>query len=154
MVAYEPPANASPIVQTFAAYINALGAFDSEGISANLDDEAFEFNVLPQAMATVKWKKQEYVAHLQETVFVTLNGGLSMTVHEIIEADNALAVYLQTDGMSKLGTPFNNEYVFMVRFVPSKMPGELPKIGMCKVFGNSAFSRDFRAEEEKKKEAK
>ncbi|KAK0204401.1 hypothetical protein DFS33DRAFT_1273525 [Desarmillaria ectypa] len=118
MVAYEAPENASPQVQTFTAFINALAAFESEGILANLDDEAFEFNV---------------------------------AAHEIKEADNALTV--QADGISKLGTPFNNEYILVLRFELSKIPGELPKIGVDKALGNSAFTRDFRVEEQKKREA-
>ncbi|KAG7444738.1 uncharacterized protein BT62DRAFT_933786 [Guyanagaster necrorhizus] len=154
MVAYKAPENASPQMQAFTAYINAVAAFDSEGVSANLDDEAFEFNLLPQAMAISKLKKQEFVAFLQATIFGWfINSDFSVIVHEIIEAGDALTAHVQSDGVSKLGTPWNNEYILMLRFVPSKTPGELPKIGMYKEFLNSAFVRDFKTEE-KKREAK
>lgn len=55
---------------------------------------------------------------------------------------------LESIGVSKLGTPWHNEYVFFVHFTE----GDSPKITKMKEFVNSAVIASFAAEQAKKRE--
>ncbi len=60
-----------------------------------------------------------------------------------------LSSQAKSDSVSKLGTPWHNEYIFIIHFTP----GENPKMTKYQEFINTAFIVAFRAEEMKKKEA-
>jgi ketosteroid isomerase-like protein len=66
----------------------------------------------------------------------------------VIEAGSALTVHGSTKGKSVSGTPFANEYIFIVHFAAAPLTtGSLPKIKSLKEFVDSAAVMRFFAED-------
>jgi ketosteroid isomerase-like protein len=60
-----------------------------------------------------------------------------LTIYEVLEAGSAFTVHASTKGESVSGTPWANEYIFILHFGASKADG-LPKIISFKEFVDSA----------------
>ncbi|KAF9037382.1 hypothetical protein BDZ89DRAFT_1061544 [Hymenopellis radicata] len=94
MVAYEAPTTASQNVRAF-------NAFNIDGMLATFDDESFEFILLPTAMKVPKMNKKH-------TLGPSFDGmSVSNTDHIKDEA--------QSDSISKQGTEWHNEYIFIFK---------------------------------------
>ncbi|KAK0205232.1 hypothetical protein DFS33DRAFT_746865 [Desarmillaria ectypa] len=150
MVAYEPPAAASAAHKAFAEYINAFDTFDAERLLATFDDNDFTFTLLPKAMAVPSMNKAQFKSYFSTSMLPAFNG-MSLKVHEVIEAgESTIVAHAQSDSVSKLGTEWHNEYIFIFKFAASK-GGELPKITSYTEYVNSAMVAGFIAEETKKR---
>ncbi|KAF9031491.1 hypothetical protein BDZ89DRAFT_1063884 [Hymenopellis radicata] len=146
---YHPPADASPKVKAFAAYVNALSALDLPTALSYCDDQTFEMQLLPLALGRPALNKGQYEEFMKTTVLATFET-LEITVFSVLESgDDAITVHAKSDSVSKLGTPWHNEYIFIIHFTP----GENPKMTKYQEFMHTAFVAAFRAEEMKKKEA-
>lgn len=60
-----------------------------------------------------------------------------LTIYEVLEAGSAFTVHASTKGESVSGTPWANEYIFILHFGAPKADG-LPKIISFKEFVDSA----------------
>jgi len=61
--------------------------------------------------------KEEFIQHIKdlESVFERLNYQPPL---EIIEAEDVIVLHMVTDGKTRSGKPYDNEYVFTFRFNP------------------------------------
>ncbi|KAF8901411.1 hypothetical protein CPB85DRAFT_1439101 [Mucidula mucida] len=149
MVAYQAPSTASPAHKTFAQFVSAFNAFNIDGMLATFDDDSFEFIILPTAMKVPKMNKQQFGAYMKSTLGPSFDG-MSITVHNVIEAENTIVAHAQSDSISKQGTEWHNEYIFIFKFTA----GPSPKITSYTEYVNSAFVAGFTAQEAKKRKAK
>ncbi|KAJ7145774.1 hypothetical protein C8R44DRAFT_689847 [Mycena epipterygia] len=136
---YTPPSNPSPTHQTFLAFVEAVQAKDHVALMTTFDDSA-EIEVLPKSLARPKRDKAGY-GEVIKMVWANFKD-LEMTIYEVIEAGSAFTVHAASKGESISGTPWNNEYIFVIHF-NTGTAGGLPKIVSLKEFVDSASMGKF-----------
>ncbi|KAJ7665034.1 hypothetical protein DFH06DRAFT_1186432 [Mycena polygramma] len=145
MSTYTPPANPSPTHQAFLAWVDAVQSNDHATILACYDDSAnVSVQVLPASIGLPKMDKAAYSDLFRKSLANFKY--IKMTLYEIIEAGSAFTVHAASEGESVSGTPWKNEYIFIIHFTPPS-DGCLPKIVSFKEFVDSAAVQKFYAED-------
>ncbi|KAG5652914.1 hypothetical protein H0H81_003114 [Sphagnurus paluster] len=143
---YAPPECPSPNIQTTLAFLRGFNDWDVEKLSATFD-ESLVYHVLPKSLGRSPRSKEEFVAYYRQIV-IPLFKRFHVTVHELVEEGSAVIFHASSVGESVFGTPYANEYMISLHFVPPKEGGDgLPKISVVKEFVDSAFSGKFFSEE-------
>ncbi|CAA7260398.1 unnamed protein product [Cyclocybe aegerita] len=153
---FSVPEEPSSNLRAFLAYVDALHKWDHEAVMACFDDE-LEHRILPTSLGRPVRNRLQYGEFFKG--MMPMFRKFRVTIHEVIESDDKIAVHASSKGESTLGTPYRNEYTLMITFVPPSpsSPGEpveeLPKMRHVKEFVDSAFSANFFSEEQAKMNA-
>ncbi|KAF4621480.1 hypothetical protein D9613_001045 [Agrocybe pediades] len=150
---YVPPASPSPYLRAYLKFIESFNSWDVERILACYDD-TLEHHIYPKQSLRqdVPFRNKEQYAEYMRKMNPALKF-IKVTLHEVIEDGPKLAIQASSVGESANGTPYSNEYMSIVHFVPvtpSSDPDALPKICLAKEFVDSAFSIKFFTEEQAK----
>ncbi|KAJ7437433.1 hypothetical protein B0H11DRAFT_2107144 [Mycena galericulata] len=143
MTSYTPPSNPSPTHQAFLAFVDAIQAKDHAAIMACYDDSA-EVSILPGSLGQPKVDKPTYSESFGKGLANFKH--LKLTLYEVIEAGSVFTVHAASKGESVSGTPWANEYIFILHFTAPKAGG-LPKIVSLKEFVDSAAVAKFFSED-------
>ncbi|KAF9029786.1 hypothetical protein BDZ89DRAFT_1159621 [Hymenopellis radicata] len=127
-----------PATALLQTYLTAASALDWD-TSVSLFTQDFVINVLPASTNRPSLRKDEYAAALKGSInqWFTPNA-LKFTiqdVHETVSGDTIIA-HVTSGGTSKLGTPWHNEYIFVV----TEEDGKIKKIAE---FMDSGFIKGF-----------
>jgi len=135
---YMPPAesNQSPNLRATLAFFKAISEWDLSKMMACLDDTVASY-ILPRSLGIPVLDKSRYEELTARTI--RKFRPIEMTIHEVIEGkeDDKIVVHASGKGESKEGVPYANEYMFIFKFKPSAVEGELPKIVCKKEFVDS-----------------
>ncbi|KAJ7114921.1 hypothetical protein C8R44DRAFT_795056 [Mycena epipterygia] len=124
-MSYTPLSNPNPTHQTFLVFVEALQAKDHVALMAAFDDSA-EIEVLPKSLAWPKRDKASY-GELIKAVWANFKH-LETTIYEVIEGGSTFTAHGASKGQSISGTPWANEYIFVIHFNTPGTAGGLPKI--------------------------
>ncbi|KAJ3500254.1 hypothetical protein NLJ89_g9882 [Agrocybe chaxingu] len=153
---FQAPEAPSLNLRTFLAYVDALHQWDYDAIMACFDEE-LEHRILPASLGRPVRNKMQYEEHFKGVI--PMFEKFRVTIHDVIESDDKIAVHASSKGESTLGTPYTNEYTLMITFTspsrgsPDVHVEELPKMRCVKEFVDSAFSAKFFSEEQDKMNA-
>ncbi|KAJ6489671.1 hypothetical protein C8R47DRAFT_1071510 [Mycena vitilis] len=143
MSTYTPPANPSQTQQAFL--VDAIQTNHHATIMACYADSAdVSVQVLPATMGVPKMDRAAYSDLFRKGLANFKR--FKMTLYEVIEAGSAFTVHAASEGESVAGTPWRNEYMFIIHFTPPS-DGNLPKIISLKEFVDSAAVQKFYAED-------
>ncbi|KAF9028655.1 hypothetical protein BDZ89DRAFT_1065934 [Hymenopellis radicata] len=122
----------------FHSYLTAASALDWDTVLALFTDD-FELTIKPASAGIPVQAKSQLLETLEQSVSKWFApGALKFTVHEVYEtkSENRIIAHVNSDGTSKLGTPWHNEYMFIV-----EVEGE--KIRRITEFMDSGFVKSF-----------
>ncbi|KAF9033928.1 hypothetical protein BDZ89DRAFT_1062704 [Hymenopellis radicata] len=110
-------------ITLFHSYLTAVSALDLDTTLALFTDD-FELTMKPASAGIPVQAKSQLLEGLERTLINWFApGALKFTVHEVYEtkAENRIIAHVNSDGTSKLGTPWHNEYMFIVEVEGEKI---------------------------------
>ncbi|KAF7345519.1 hypothetical protein MVEN_01570500 [Mycena venus] len=143
-MSYTHPANPTPTQQALRMWMEAMEKRDVEAVIASFDD-SFSIQILPTTLGQPKMDKATYSAAFRQAIQHFKS--LTVTFGDVFEAGTVYTLRVAAKGESALGTPWTNEYIFILAFTSPK-DGSLPKIASQLEFVDSAAFQNFYAAEQ------
>ncbi|KAF8875271.1 hypothetical protein CPB85DRAFT_1444083 [Mucidula mucida] len=127
-----------PAAALLHTYLHAASALDWDAALSCLADEV-ELTVMPASAGLPTMGKAQFLGAVEGSMNKWFDpGAMKFTVHEVheVKTGNMIIAHAQSDGTSKMGTPWHNEYMFVVEV-------EDGKIRRFTEFLDSGFLKEF-----------